>query len=126
MCVWLECHYIILPQTTKMYSQKKKGIVTNCCFTLPVVTKNFLYTFIFCIFQIFFGESEIIFIYFFNFCLFAISWATPTAYGGSQARGQIRVVAAGLCQSHSNSRPKPRLQPTPQLTCAVFLDSTFK
>ena len=29
--------------------------------------------------------------------------ATPTAYGGSQASGRIRAVAAGLCQSHSKA-----------------------
>ena len=29
--------------------------------------------------------------------------ATPTAYGGSQARGWIRVVAASLHHSHSNA-----------------------
>ena len=33
-------------------------------------------------------------------CLFR---ATPTAYGGFQARGRIRAVAAGLRHSHSNS-----------------------
>uniref|UniRef100_A0A8D1PF60 RRM domain-containing protein n=1 Tax=Sus scrofa TaxID=9823 RepID=A0A8D1PF60_PIG len=49
-------------------------------------------------------------------CLFAISWAAPGAYGGSQARGPIGAVAAGLCQSHSNTGSEPRLQPTPQLT----------
>ena len=38
------------------------------------------------------------------------------AYGGSQARGPIRAVAAGLCQSYSNARLEPCLQPTPQLT----------
>ena len=55
--------------------------------------------------------------FFFNFfCLFAISWAALTAYGGSQARGQIAAVAAGLRQSHSNTGSEPRLQPTPQLT----------
>ena len=32
------------------------------------------------------------------------SGATPAAYGGSQARGRIRAVAAGLCQRHSNVR----------------------
>ena len=36
----------------------------------------------------------------FLFCLFR---AEPTAYGGSQARGLIGAVAAGLCQSHSNA-----------------------
>ena len=61
--------------------------------------------------------------YFFVFCLFvvvvvAISWAAPTAYGGSQARGRIGAVATSLrqSQSHSNVGSEPRLQPTPQLT----------
>ena len=36
----------------------------------------------------------------------------PVAYGGSQARGPIRAVAAGLHHSHSNSRSEPRLWPT--------------
>ena len=38
----------------------------------------------------------------FVFCLFAFSRAAPVAHGGSQARGLIRTVAAGLCQSHSH------------------------
>ena len=42
------------------------------------------------------------------FCLFAFSRATPAAYG-SQARGPIRAVAAGLCHSHSNAGSKPCL-----------------
>ena len=50
------------------------------------------------------------------YCLFAISWATPAAYGGSQARGLIEAAAAGLRQSHSNSGSELRLRPTPQLT----------
>ena len=50
------------------------------------------------------------------FCLFVFSRAAPRAHGGSQAKGPIGAVAAGLCHSHSNSRPKPRLQTTPQLT----------
>ena len=43
--------------------------------------------------------------------------AAPVAYGGSQARGQIGAVAAGLCRSHSNSNARSELplQPTPQL-----------
>ena len=49
-------------------------------------------------------------------CLFR---ATSTAYGGSQARGRTRAVAAGLNHSHSNTGPKPRLQPTPQLTATA-------
>ena len=55
-----------------------------------------------------------LFIYLFIF--FAISWAAPVAYGGSQARGPIGAVAAGLGQSHSNAGSEPRLRPTPQLT----------
>ena len=35
---------------------------------------------------------------FFFFCLFAFSRATFKAHGGSQARGLIGGVAAGLCQ----------------------------
>ena len=38
------------------------------------------------------------------------------AYGGSQARGLIRAVVAGLHQGHSYAASEPRLQPTPQLT----------
>ena len=53
--------------------------------------------------------------FFFFFGLFAISWAAPTAYGGSQARGLIGAVAAGLRQSHSNMGSEPPLRPTPQL-----------
>ena len=49
----------------------------------------------------------------------AISWAAPVAYGGSQARGLIRAVAAGLCQSHSNAESKPSLKSTPQLTATL-------
>ena len=66
-----------------------------------------------------------LFFYFFIFfCLFvvivvvvvAISWAAPTAYGGSQARGLIGAVATSLRQSHSNAGSKPNLQPTLQFT----------
>ena len=41
--------------------------------------------------------------------------ATPTAYGSSQSRDWIRVIAAGLCHSHSNARPESCLRPTLQL-----------
>ena len=57
----------------------------------------------------------------FFFCLSAISWAAPEAHGGSQARGLIGVIAAGLRQSHSNAKSKPHLRPTPQLTAAPDL-----
>ena len=45
--------------------------------------------------------------------------AAPVAYGGSQARGQIRALAPGLQYSHSNTRSKPHLQPTPQLMATL-------
>ena len=37
------------------------------------------------------------------------------AYGSCQARGRIRATAAGLPDSHGNTRSEPHLQPTPQL-----------
>ena len=57
----------------------------------------------------------------FCFLLFVLSFsrAALAAYGGSQARGLIGGVAAGLCQSHSNTGSEPRLQPTPQLTATL-------
>ena len=61
---------------------------------------------------------------FFFFCPFAISWATPTAYGGSQARGRIKAVATGLHESHSNSGSKLCLPPTPQLMAMPDLSPT--
>ena len=47
--------------------------------------------------------------------LFSLFRAAPTAYGGSQARGQFRAVVTGLCHSRSNTRSKPCLRPTPQI-----------
>ena len=41
--------------------------------------------------------------------------ATPTAYGGSQASGRIRAVAAGLHYGQSSAGSERLLQPTPQL-----------
>ena len=38
------------------------------------------------------------------------------AYGGYQARGPIRAVAAGLRHRHSNAASEQCLRPTPQLT----------
>ena len=58
---------------------------------------------------------------FFFFFLFAISWAAPSAYGGSQARGLIGAVATRLRHGHSNAGSEPHLQPTPQLTATLDL-----
>ena len=60
------------------------------------------------------------FIYLFiYFVFFAISWAAPTARGGSQVRGLIGAVVSGLRHSHSNAASEPRLQPTPHLTATL-------
>ena len=56
------------------------------------------------------------FLFFFVFCHFR---PAPVAYGGSQARGRIRAGAASLRHSHSNTRSKPCLWPTPQLTATL-------
>ena len=50
--------------------------------------------------------------------------ATPTAYGCSQARGEIRVAAAGLHHSHSNSGSESHLQPMPQLMAMLDPEPT--
>ena len=55
------------------------------------------------------------FFFLFFFFFFLLFRATPTAYRGSQARGQIRVAAASLHHSRSNTGTKPCLRPTPQL-----------
>ena len=41
--------------------------------------------------------------------------AIPEAYGGSQARGWMGAVDAGLYHSHSNEGSQPHLRPKPQL-----------
>ena len=50
---------------------------------------------------------------FIYFCLFR---AEAAGYGSSQVKGQIWAVTTGLHHSHSNSRSKPCLWHTPQLT----------
>ena len=51
----------------------------------------------------------------FFWSFFFLLRAEPAAYGGSQAKGLIRVVASSLCHSHSNAISELLLQPTPQL-----------
>ena len=55
------------------------------------------------------------FFFFFFFCFFwgRGGWATPVAYGGSQATGQIRATAVAVHHSHSNTGSEPQLCPTP-------------
>ena len=63
------------------------------------------------------------FIFIFYFLLFR---AAPPAYGGSQARGPTGDTAAGLHQSHSNTRFEPHLRPTPQFTATQILNPLSK
>ena len=50
---------------------------------------------------------------FFSFLFLLPFRAAPAAYGSSQARNQIRAVAASLHHSHSNMESEPCLWPTP-------------
>ena len=59
-------------------------------------------------------NTIIIFLFFCFVC--GLFRAISSAYGSSQARGQLGAVAASLHDSHSSARSEPRLQPTPQLT----------
>ena len=52
------------------------------------------------------------YIYVYLCFFFGLFRAIPTTCGGSQARGPIRAVATGLCQSHSNARSEWHLWPT--------------
>ena len=55
----------------------------------------------------------------FSFFLFFLVRAALMVYVSSQARGQIRAEAASLSHSHSITRSKAHLQPTPQLTAKM-------
>ena len=61
-------------------------------------------------------KTEQILSFYSLFLFFVFSGATPAAYGGSQARGLIRAIAAGLHHSHSHTRSELHLRPIPQLT----------
>ena len=59
------------------------------------------------------------FFFFFFFVFLSIFRAAPAACGGSQARGLMGAVASSVRQSCSNSKSKPHLRPTPQLTAVL-------
>ena len=82
----------------------QRGTDKDCC-------KNSTYSLQQLFFFFFFSS-------FFFFFVFAFSRTAPTAYGGSQARGLIRAVVAGLHRSQSNTGSESCLQPTPQLLAA--------
>ena len=56
-----------------------------------------------------------LFLFLFFFFFFLFFRATPSAHGGSQARGLIRAVATGLCKRHSNRGSELLLRPILQL-----------
>ena len=60
-----------------------------------------------------------LFYFFFLFIYLLLFRAIPMAYGGSQDRGPIGVIAADLYHSHSNARSEPHLRPTPQLMAVL-------
>ena len=60
----------------------------------------------------FFPVEKKFFFFFLVLCFFR---PAPVAYGGSQARGQIRDVAASYSHSHSHEGSEPCLRPTPQI-----------
>ena len=66
---------------------------------------------------IYLAQIHVSFLFLSFFLLFRASLA---AYGGSQARGQIGAIAAGLQHSYSNTRSRLRLRPTPQLTTQIL------
>ena len=62
------------------------------------------------------AQKLLFFYYFLNFYSFCFFRTALRAYGGSQARGLIGAVAAGLHHSHSHAGSELRLRPTPQRT----------
>ena len=104
------CHHVLLTDEVLFLSHHPCALVSSISFPLgpglrlPVLNKIFrkqerdLHG----------EEARQQFIYLF-ICLFAFSRAAPLAYGGSQARGPIGVVAASLHQSHSNAGSEPHL-----------------
>ena len=92
--------------TSLIFKPRRKASCNNFCFLsdfFSIATSClifylllFFFNVLFCLFVVCFFpiKEDRLFIYL--FCLFAFSRASPTAYGGSQARGLIRAVAAGL------------------------------
>ena len=68
--------------------------------------------------------SQVFFFFFFFFLsfVFCLFRAAPMAYGCSQARDWIGAVAAGPCQSHSNTGSELCLWSTPQLIATRIPD----
>ena len=98
-------NYIQSPGISHDGKEYKKEWIGMCNWVTLLYSRNWHNT----VNQLCLNKKNLFYFYLF---IFAISWATPVAYGGSWARGQIRAVAAGLHQSHSNVGSEPCLQPT--------------
>ena len=72
------------------------------------------------------AQKLLFFYYFLNFYSFCFFRTALRAYGGSQARGLIGAVAAGLHHSHNNARSELHLRPTPKLTAMPILNPLSK
>ena len=64
--------------------------------------------------------------YFILFCLFVLFRAAPAAHGGSQARGLIRAVAAGLHHSSWQCRILDPLNKASNRTCNLMVPSQIR
>ena len=104
------------------YSLKGLSGVDKCKFKLQNII---LILFLCILFRIGLSPNSFFFFFFFFFffCLFR---ASHSAYGGSQARDQIRATAASLYHSHSNIGSEPYLQTTPQLKARWILNPLSK
>ena len=101
---------IYTPRLFSVYLYTCNVKVQCICFTFTLFSHfMILYSFNFVIFIYFY------FLFYFFFVFLPFLGPLPAAYGGSQARGRIGAIAAGLCQSHSNTGSEPPLQPTPKL-----------
>ena len=75
---------------------------------------------------IFLFSISFLFVLLHFFFFFGLFRASPTAYGSSQARGQIGATAFGLYQSHSNTKSLthwsgPRIEPTSSWILVGFI-----
>ena len=98
--------------------------VVLLCISLMISNVEHLFS---TICHVLFGKISFqIFYPFFNqvFFLSFVFRAAPMAYGVSQARGLIGVIAAGLHHRHSNSRSELHLRPTPQLMAMLDPQAT--
>ena len=91
-------------------SQARGRIGSNICQEIYIINMYDIYYLYRCFSTICFSNYEHVITLSFFFNLFR---AAPMTHGGSQDRGPIRAIAAGIHQSHSNTGSEQCLQPTP-------------